>query len=85
MSLTNPLGLKLLTRLGVGLSHFKEHKFKHNFHDSVDRLCSCRNKSTVDFFLHFPNFATQRKTLLNKPKSFNASVLAENGRLYVFN
>ena len=70
MSLTNPLGLKLLTRLGIGLSHFKEHKFKHNFHDSVDRLCSCRNKSTVDFFLHFPNFTTQTKDPFEQTKKF---------------
>ena len=27
----NPVGLKLLTRLGVGQSHLNEHKFKHNF------------------------------------------------------
>ena len=60
--LNNPLGLKLLTRLWIGFSHLKEHKFKHNFQDSVDALCSCRNEieSTVHCFLYFPNFTTQR-------------------------
>ena len=27
----NPHGIKLLTRLRVGLSHLREHKFRHNF------------------------------------------------------
>ena len=75
----NPLGLKLLTRLRIGFSHLKEHKFKHNFQDSVDPLCSCGNdiESSVHFFLHCPNFTTQRQTLLNKLKSINASIMAE--------
>ena len=71
------MGLKLQTRLRVGFSHLKGHKFKHNFQDS---LCSCGNdiESTVHFFLHCPNFTTQRQTLLNKLKSINASVMTEN-------
>ena len=74
------MGLKLLTRLRIGFSHLKEHKFKHNFQDSVDPLCSCGNdiESTVHFFLHCPNFTTQRRTLLNKLKSINASIMTEN-------
>ena len=74
------MGLKLLRRLRIGFSHLKEHKFKHNFQDSVDPLCSCGNdiESTVHFFLHCPNFTTQRQTLLNKLKSINASIMTEN-------
>ena len=61
-NINNPLELKLLTRLRIGFSHIKEHKFKHNFQDSVDPLCSCGNdiESTVHFFLYCPNFITQR-------------------------
>ena len=53
---------------------------KHDFQDSLDPLCSCGNdiESTVHFFLHCPNFTTQRQTLLNKLKSINASIIAEN-------
>ena len=70
----------LFTRLRIGFSHLKEHKFKHNFQDSVDPLRSCGNdiESTVHFFLHCPNFTTQRQTLLNKLKSINASIMAES-------
>ena len=79
-NINNPLGLKLLTRLRIGFNHLKEHKFKHNFQDSVDPLCCCGNdiESTVHFFLHFSNFTTQRQTLLNKLKSINASIMTEN-------
>ena len=79
-NINNPLGLKLLTRLRIGFSHLKEHKFKHNFQDSVDPLCSCGNdiESSVHFFLHCPNLTTQRQTLLNKLKSINASIMTEN-------
>ena len=31
-----PIGLKFLKRLGVGLGHLNEHKFKYNFKDCVN-------------------------------------------------
>ena len=37
----HPRGLKLLTRLRLGLSHLREHKFRHNFNDTVDPFCLC--------------------------------------------
>ena len=79
-NINNLLELKLLTRLRIGFSHLKEHKFKHNLQDAVDPLCSCGDEieSIVHFFLHCLNFTTQRQTFLNKLKSINASVLAEN-------
>ena len=75
-----PLGLKLLTRLRIGYSYLKEHKFKHSFQDFVYHLCSCGNdmESKVHFFLHYANFTTQRQILLTELKSINASILAEN-------
>ena len=36
----NPVGLKFLTRLRLGLSHLNEHKFKHNFQDCVNPFLS---------------------------------------------
>ena len=79
-NINNRVGLKLLTRLRIGFSRIKELKFKHNFQDSVEPLCSCGNDiaSTVHFFLHCPNFTTQRQTILNKLKSINAGIIAEN-------
>ena len=37
----NPKGIKLLTRLRLGLSHLREHKFKHGFLNSLNPVCSC--------------------------------------------
>ena len=37
----NSVGLKLLTRLRVGLSHLNEHKFKYSFSNYVNPLYSC--------------------------------------------
>ena len=34
-----PIGLKLLTRLRLGLSHVNEHRFNHNFENCVNPLC----------------------------------------------
>ena len=40
-SINNPVGLKLLTRLRLGLSHLNEHKFNGNFQNCINPLCSC--------------------------------------------
>ena len=64
----HPRGLKLLTRRRVGLSHLREHKFHHNFHDTLNPLCFCRTnsiESVEHFLLHCPIYATYRCTLFN--------------------
>ena len=37
----NPLGLKLLTRLRLGLCHLNEHRFNHNSENCLNPLCNC--------------------------------------------
>ena len=72
----NPLGLKLLTRLRLGLSHLNEHRFNHNFEDCINPLCSCslEVESTTHFFLHCHNFVNIRNTLLNKLNSISCDI-----------
>ena len=41
--INNPVGLKHLTRLRVGLSHLRSHKYQHKFSDTESELCSCSN------------------------------------------
>ena len=52
-SASDRLGIKLLTRLRLSLSYLREHKFNHNFQDTIDPLCSCslESESTTHFFL----------------------------------
>ena len=63
----NPKGIKLVTRLRLGLSHLREHKFKHSFQDTLNPLCSCGLdiEATSHYFLHSPLFHAERSTLLN--------------------
>ena len=35
----DPHGLKLLTRLRVGLNHLREHKLNHGINDTIDQFC----------------------------------------------
>ena len=80
--LHNPIGLKHLTRLRLGLSHLREHKFKHNFQDSINPLCSCGEdiETTEHFFLHCPNFANLRLTLLNSLANIDSELTNINNK-----
>ena len=63
----NPLGLLLLTRLRMGLSHLNEDKFKHNFRDLLNPLCACNlePETTSHYLLRCHLFQSERRTLLN--------------------
>ena len=76
----NPLGVTYLARLRIRFSHLKEHKFKHNFQDSIDPMCSCSSgiETTIHFFLHCANFNIQRQTLFDKIATIDANILTEN-------
>ena len=68
-SIHNPIGLKLLTRLRLGLSHLNQRIFNHNFQDCVNPLCSCRLlvEFSSHFFLHCYQFrSSHRKSSVRK-------------------
>ena len=73
----NPKGIKLITRLRLGLSHLREHKFKHSFQDTLNPLCNCGQdiESTAHFFLHCPFFINERRTLLSTIRSLDRKLL----------
>ena len=75
----NPTGLKLLTRLRLGLSHPNDHKFNHNFMDCISPICSCSLsvENNVQFFLHYHNFSLQRQILINNIKSIDKYIINE--------
>ena len=59
-------GFVFLTRMRVGFSHLREHKFRRVFLDIVDPICSCRTnavENTEHYLLHCSNFANQRTVL----------------------
>ena len=60
----NLKGLKLITRLRIGLSHLQFHKFKHSFQDTLNSICNCGTvETTVHYLLHCPNFSNERLIL----------------------
>ena len=63
----SPKGLTFLTRLRLGLSHLRKHKFKYSFQDSINPLYSCSLdvELTIHYFFHCPLFTRERHTLLN--------------------
>ena len=76
-SCDNLKGIKCLTRLRLGLSHLHKLKFKNNFQDTLNPLCTCGCdvEYTCHFLLHCPNFFTKRITLLNKITNIDSNIL----------
>ena len=60
--------LKFLTRIGLGLSHLADHKFRHNFQDCLNPVCSCSQEieTSVHFLLHCSNYHCERQILFKK-------------------
>ena len=83
----DPVGIKFLTRLRLGLSHLNEHKFKHNFHDCLNPLCSCslEVESTTHFFLHCKYYNDIRKTFLDTVKEIVNKDLTNYSDEYLVN
>ena len=73
-------GLKFVTRLRLGLSHLREHKFKYSFQDSINPLCSCSLdvESTIHYFIHCPQFTIERHILLNAISPIDNKLLDSN-------
>ena len=55
-------------RLRVGFSHFRAHKFRQDFLDIADPICSCHTnavENTEHYLLHCSKFANQRTVLFD--------------------
>ena len=66
-SIHHPVGIKLLVTLRLGFTHLREHKFRHNFHDTLNPLCSCslEPETTSRYLLCCHNFSSARLALMN--------------------
>ena len=78
-NIQNPYEIKLLTRYHLGLSHLRDHKFRHCFQDTLNRLCDRGNntETITHFFLHWSSFHTPRQTLLNNIRNNNKQILSQ--------
>ena len=78
----DPKGLTFLTRLRVGLSHLNEHRFRHNFQDCLNPLCSCslEIEDNLHYLLYRHHFSHHRIVLINSVKSIcdNFDCMSDN-------
>ena len=76
----NPQGIKLFTSLRLGLSNLRYHKFKHNFLDTINLLCSCG--SDIETTLHFPIYVLNSIecgiVFLNEISKINSELITRN-------
>ena len=72
----NPKGIKLVSRLKLGLSHLREYKFKRSLQDTLNPLCSCEVdiETTSHYFFHCSLFHAERSTLLNNVNEIDSTV-----------
>ena len=60
-------GIKLLTRLKLSFSHLNEHKFRHNFNDTVNPMCNwgLATETTIHYYPRCWLYSVQIVGLLN--------------------
>ena len=76
--LGNIPGFTFLTRLRLGFSHLREHKFRHGFIDSVDPFCNCRGnflETAEHFLLHCSNYSNDQTRLFKNLLQLKASLI----------
>lgn len=57
------VGIKLITRLRIGFSHLNNHKFRQNFKDAINPLCSCGKaiESALHYLLRKQHYTLRKK------------------------
>ena len=72
----DPKGLTFLTGLRLGLSHLNEDRFRHDFQDCVNPICSCslEIEDTSHYFLHCHHFSHHCIIFMNSVKSIILSL-----------
>ena len=74
-----PNRLILNTRLRLGLSHLRFHKFKHSFWDIVNPICNFDTvETTIHYLFHCLHFSNERLTLFNKLQSIDENILSKD-------
>ena len=74
-------GVIFLTRLRVGFSHLREHKFRHNFADTLDPFCNCRTNSietTEHYVMHCSEYSNERLEMFNELLQLDMSLIPLN-------
>ena len=75
----DPVGVKYLTRLRLGLCHLNEQKFRYNFQQCLNPLCYCslEVETSNQYFLYCHYYNDIRKTLLDTVKEITNICLSD--------
>ena len=70
------MGIKLITKPRLGLSHLREYKFKHSFQNTLNRLCNCGMdvESSTHFLLQCPSYINEKCTLMSNLNRINPQI-----------
>ena len=76
-NVSDNLRIRLLTTLLLDLSHHRENKFKYNFQDVVNLICSCSFKaeSVCCILLRCRNFTDLGKCFMNELIKIDSCIL----------
>ena len=86
----DPLGLRYLLQLRVGLSFLKHHKKSHNFIDTPSDICLCNHgiEDTNHFLFLCPLFAPHRAILASSViqilQKYSLNHLGNQSHLYLY-
>ena len=64
----------------LDLSHLEDHKFRHDFQDCLNPICSCRQEieTTSHFLLHYLSYCCARKTFFEKFNLIDSNILQQS-------
>ena len=86
----DPIGIRFLFMLRLGLSPLRSHKSCHDFLDTLSDICPCTlgTEDTEHFLLHCPLHADARVFLLNTISeivlTYNTPRLSESYRFFLY-
>ena len=86
----DPIGLRCLFMLRLGLSPLRSHKLCHNFLDTLSDICSCTlaTEDTEHFLLYCPLYADKRVPLVSSINEivlrYNLPLISESYRFFLY-
>ena len=75
--------LKFLTRIRLTLSNLADYKFRYNFQDCINLICSCSQtiETSIHLLLYCFNYLYARQTLFGKVNKIDSTILKQNGQV----
>ena len=84
-NINDSVGVKLLTRLRLGFSQIREHKFRYGFRGILNPLCPCSTEAetTAHYFLRCFFYNANRSALMNELNETDSSFSTLNENKFV--